>query len=122
MGNAVVWVDIPVLDLDRAIAFYSAILGTQLVKADYGTFALGFLPGEPQTGDVCGCLYVADDSAPADQGPLVYLNALSRLDEAEAAIVPAGGTIMQPKHQIGPHGYRVIFKDTEGNRLALHSM
>ena len=44
------------------------------------------------------------------------------MDEAEAAIGPAGGTVLIPKEKIGPHGYRVVFLDTEGNRLALHSM
>jgi hypothetical protein len=27
MSNRIVWVDIPVIDLDRAIGFYSAVLG-----------------------------------------------------------------------------------------------
>lgn len=120
MANAVVWVDIPVLDLDRALKFYSAVLGTELAKTDYDGFSLGFLPG--QSGDVSGCLFLAEESQPSDQGITVYLNCQGRLDEAEAAIEPNGGKVLKPKHQIGPHGYRVVLRDTEGNRLALHSM
>jgi hypothetical protein len=34
MAHQVVWFDLPVLDLDRAIAFYSAVLGTAVKKDD----------------------------------------------------------------------------------------
>jgi len=121
MANSVVWVDIPVLDLDRALAFYSAVLGTELGRMDSPELSLGFLPGGDGSG-VSGCLFVADKVKPSNQGVLVYLNGEGRLDEAEAAIVPAGGTVLEPKHAIGPHGYRVVFIDSEGNRMAIHSM
>jgi predicted enzyme related to lactoylglutathione lyase len=52
---------------------------------------------------------------------LVYLNAQGRLDEAVAAVVANGGKVIQPKHPIGPHGFRAIIHDSEGNRIALHS-
>lgn len=120
MANSVVWVDIPAFDLDRAIKFYSAVFGTELNKTDYGGFSLGFLPGGG--GDSSGCIHLAEETKPSDQGPLIYLNCDGRLDAAEAAIESAGGKVLQSKHQIGPHGYRVVFLDSEGNRLALHSM
>ena len=34
MKNQIVWVDIPVMDLDRAIAFYSAILDGVVEKEE----------------------------------------------------------------------------------------
>ena len=120
MGNTVVWVDIPVIDLDRSVAFYSAVLGTPVNKMEFSGGSLGLLPGEG--GDASGCLYVSETVKPSDQGPLVYLNCSGRLDEAESAISPAGGTVLEPKHAIGPHGFRVVFLDTEGNRIAIHSM
>jgi len=122
MANSVVWVDIPVLDLDRALAFYSAVLGEQLGKADMDGFSLGFLPGQDGSGAVSGCLFVAQEIKPSTEGVLVYLNCQGRLEEAEAAIEPNGGKVLESKHQIGPHGYRVVMVDTEGNRMALHSM
>jgi predicted enzyme related to lactoylglutathione lyase len=121
MANVVVWVDIPALDLDRAIKFYSAVFGTELPRFDAGGFDLGFLPGGDGSGS-SGCIFLAEKVKPSDQGPLVYLNCGGRLEEAEAAIEPAGGKVLEPIHQIGPHGYRVVFLDTEGNRFALHSM
>ncbi len=121
MANQVVWLDIPVHDLDRAIAFYSAVLGQSVHKAEGPGFALGVLPHE---GDaVGGCLVVVTDGSnqPCATGPLVYLNANGRLDAAIAAVGPAGGQVIQPKHSIGPHGFRAVILDSEGNRLALHS-
>ena len=31
------------------------------------------------------------------------------------------GKVLKPIHPIGPHGYRAIVLDSEGNRVALHS-
>lgn len=119
MANQIVWVDIPCLDLDRAIQFYSAVLGCTVKKEEFPRFAIGIFPhGE---NDVGGCLFVSPEASPSDQGPLLYLNCQSRLDDAVAAVIPNGGKVLQPKHPIGPHGYRSIILDSEGNRIALHS-
>jgi len=61
------------------------------------------------------------DATPSDGGPLLYLNTDGRLDVAVSAAKLAGGTVLQPKHSIGPDGYRAIVLDSEGNRIALHS-
>jgi predicted enzyme related to lactoylglutathione lyase len=119
MANSIVWVDIPVLDLDRAIAFYSAVLGETVAKQEYPGMAIGLLPGADQ--DVSGCLFISSDHPPSENGPLVYLNCDGRLDAAVEAVSSNGGTVVMPRHPIGPHGFRAIVLDTEGNRLGLHS-
>jgi predicted enzyme related to lactoylglutathione lyase len=50
------------------------------------------------------------------------LNAEARLVEAIAAVEPFGGKVLKPKHPIGPYGFRAVVLDSEGNRVALHSM
>jgi uncharacterized protein len=119
MANQLVWVDIPVLDLDRAIGFYSAVLGASVTKQEYPGMSLGLLPGYEQ--DVSGCLHCSDTDKPSDHGPLLYLNCQGRLDEAVAAVSAGGGKVLMPKHPIGPHGFRAVVIDSEGNRIALHS-
>jgi predicted enzyme related to lactoylglutathione lyase len=120
MANQVVWVDVPVMDLDRAIAFYSAVLGRPVRKQEYPGMAIGLLPGEDP--DVTGCLVPEEDGLKiSDSGPRLYLNADGRLDEAVAAVEPNGGQVLQPRHPIGPYGHRAIIRDSEGNRVALHS-
>ena len=121
MANQIVWVDIPVLDLDRAVRFYSAVLGGKVQKQEYPGMTIGLLPAYDTEGDVSGCLFTKDDERPSATGLLIYLNAQGRLDEAIAVVEPNGGKVLQPRHQIGPHGYRAVILDSEGNRVALHS-
>jgi uncharacterized protein len=122
MPNQIVWCDIPVTDLDRAIRFYSALLGQAIKKQEYPSFAIGLLPGAGS--ETSGCLYIpeGDDNHPAAGGPLVYLNCSGRLEDAVVQVERHGGKIVQPKHQIGEHGFRAVILDSEGNRIALHSM
>ena len=120
MPNQVVWFDIPVLDLDRAIRFYSAILGAPVKKEEFPGTAIGVLPHEKD--DVGGCLTKSKEDKPSDHGPLLYINAQGRLDQAVAAVEANGGKVLKPKHSIGPYGFRALILDSEGNRVALHSM
>jgi predicted enzyme related to lactoylglutathione lyase len=118
MANQIVWCDIPVKDLDRAIKFYSAVLGQNVSKETVGEITFGLLP-DAHSG-VSGCL-VLDDAQPSTNGPMIYLNCEGRLDDAIAAAERTSGKVLKPKHQIGPHGFRAVVLDSEGNRIALHS-
>ena len=119
MANQIVWCDIPVLNLYRAIKFYSALLGAEVKKQEFPGTTVGILPH--QDGEVGGCLFASEQEKPTDKGVMVYLNANGRLDDALAGVAINGGRIVQPKHPIGPFGFRAIIIDSEGNRVALHS-
>jgi len=119
MSNTICWVDIPVVDVDRAIGFYSAVLGAEIAKQSHEGHAFGLLPHADN--NVSGCLVTMPDRKPSENGPLVYLSVEGRLEEASQAAQEHGGKIVQGKHPLGPYGYRVIILDTEGNRVALHS-
>jgi predicted enzyme related to lactoylglutathione lyase len=119
-GHQVVWFDIPVHDLDRAIRFYSAVLGGTIKREDFGGLAIGVLPHEGDT--VGGCLYHKPGDQPSRHGPLLYLNAQGRLDDAVGAVEKNGGKVLEQKQSIAPHGFRAVVLDSEGNRIALHSM
>jgi predicted enzyme related to lactoylglutathione lyase len=120
MKRLVVWFDVPVLDLDRAIAFYTAVLGEEVLKQEMGPgFVMGLLPGEEEVFG--GCLYVSDETKPTDQGTMQYFNVNGRLRAAVEAAKANGGVVRSDVEQIGPWGYRAIVLDSEGNRIALHS-
>jgi len=120
VNHQFVWVDIPVADLDRAIAFYSAVLADKVSREGGPGFFFGLLPHAGSS--VSGCLYrPGPENAPSQQGPLVYLNASGRLREAVQAAQDHGGYVVQSIHQIGEHGWRAIVVDSEGNRIALHA-
>src|SRR5689334_23154445 len=98
MANQIVWVDIPVKNLDRAIKFYSAVIGGTVQKAEIPGGALGILPhGE---GDAGGCLVQNAAEETSAKGPLLYLNANGRLDQAVAAVAANGGKVIEPKASI----------------------
>ena len=116
VDNQVVWFDIPVRDLDRAIRFYSAVLAAPLDRE-----AAGPRPGSRRAAaraEHRGRLPRAEDRRRAGApGPLVYLNAKGRLDDAIAAAEKHGGKVLEPKHSIAPHGFRAVVLDSEGNRI-----
>ena len=113
------WVDIPVMDLDRAIEFYSMILNEPVKKIEDHGLVFGLLPHSDD--NVSGCLCVMKDRKPSPHGALVYLNVENRLDEALAGAMKYGVGVIKEKEQIGPFGYRAIIYDTEGNTMALYS-
>ena len=115
--NRAVWFDIPVADLDRAAAFYTAVLGVRVDKETFGDFTFCVIEHKDGNG---GCL-VKDEAEIAAGGILLYLNVDGRIRDAVSKVVPRGGTVTKPIHSIGPHGFRAIVLDSEGNRIALHS-
>jgi predicted enzyme related to lactoylglutathione lyase len=116
--NRAVWLDIPVANLDRAIAFYSDVLAIPVNKQQFGNFTLAFLDHQEGNG---GCLVENPKSITSDQGILVYFNVNSRIRDAVAKVQQHGGKVVQAIESIGPHGFRAIVLDSEGNRIALHS-
>jgi len=117
-NNGIVWCDIPAKSLERAIKFYSAMLGEKIEKQSHSGMEFAAFAHENGVG---GCLFAGQEAQPSANGPLIYLNCQGRLDAAAEAVAPNGGKILQPKHQIGPYGFRVVVLDSEGNRIALHS-
>lgn len=68
-----------------------------------------------------GCLVVSPDEITADKGILVYMNVEGRIRDAAEMVEKHSGKILQDVHAIGPHGFRAVALDSEGNRIALHS-
>jgi predicted enzyme related to lactoylglutathione lyase len=116
-NNRVVWFDIPVADLDRAAKFYRAVLDVGMRKETFGDVSLCVIDHENGIG---GCL-VLNKAEIAAGGVLIYLNANGRIRDAVAKVVPNGGSVVHDTHAIGPHGFRAVVLDSEGNRIALHS-
>ena len=120
MNNIVVWFEIPVKDLNRAVKFYSKVLGVELQPVEAGPNRMAFFPFAP--GVASGALVESKETVPNEKGTFVYLNGGGDLSAPLKRVEAAGGKILQGKTSIGDHGFIATFKDTEGNRAALHSM
>ncbi len=116
--NRAVWVDIPVAELDRAIQFYSEVLAIKVSKEQFGDIVFAVLEHGEGNG---GCLVVQPENVTSKGGLLVYMNVDGRIRDAVAKVSLNGGSVVEDTHSIGPHGFRALVLDSEGNRLALHS-
>ena len=116
--NRLVWFDIPVADLDRAAAFYRAVMGIEVQREKFGDYEFCILDHKDGNG---GCLVKEPSHITGTGGILCYLNANGRIREAVAQVAKLGGKVVEPIHPIGPHGFRAVVLDCEGNRVALHS-
>jgi hypothetical protein len=67
-------------------------------------------------------LLTGDGNKPNAEGTLVYLNGGDDLNIPLNRVETAGGKVLMPKTSIGENGNMAIFMDTEGNRVAFHSM
>ena len=116
--NIGVWFDVPVKELDRSVTFYREVLGIKVEKQSFNDVEFAVLHREDGNG---GCLVPRAEEVTADAGILVYFNVHGRIQDAVAKTSAHGGEIVLPIHSIGPHGFRAIVLDSEGNRIALHS-
>jgi predicted enzyme related to lactoylglutathione lyase len=116
------WFEIPVSDMDRAIAFYQKVFGVNLERHQMGTLDMAWFPWDENGTGAGGTLIGHPDHyVPSKEGVLIYFNSENITDEL-AKIDHSGGTVVQGKTQISPEvGYMAVFIDTEGNRIALHS-
>ncbi len=119
----VVWTEIPVIDMERAMRFYSNVFSCEM-KIDFpGPPKMSFIPfNSEKEGSSATLIEMPEFYKPSNiAGPLVYFNC-EDISAAEKRIVENGGLVLISKREISPeHGFMAVFLDTEGNRLALHT-
>ena len=119
MRDLLNWFEIPVLDIERAATFYGAIFATKLEINRGDGFSSAIFPYE---GKIGGGLVAGEGYLPNPQGSLLYLNANPDLNIILKRIKAAGGQVIKAKTDLGENGFFALFLDTEGNRVALHSV
>ncbi|MFS2035972.1 VOC family protein [Polaromonas sp. CT11-55] len=123
MKNAVTWFEIPSTQLDKAQAFYEAVLECKMRREPMGPSEGAVFPYEREEG-VGGALLAGPTApAPASNGTLIYLDASPSLDAALARAVKAGGKIALPRQALPPGlGFFAHITDLDGNRVGLHAL
>ena len=120
--NAINWFELQASDLNRARAFYEAILDTNLWEVGgNGTHKMLMFPCDERAGGVSGAICSFSTCQPGEGGTMVYLNVDGELDAVLARVVPAGGRICMDRTAIPPHGFIGVIVDSEGNNVGLHS-
>ncbi|MFK3705182.1 hypothetical protein EDF73_103162 [Raoultella sp. BIGb0138] len=118
MNNVINWFEIPVVDMDRAMKFYSQLLAIEFRQETISGIENAVFPyTHPATG---GALVKGEMFTPASTGVVVYLHTadiastLTRLEQA------GGSKVFGP--EVLPHdiGTIALFTDSEGNRVGLH--
>ncbi len=121
MQNIINWFEIAVSNMDRAKTFYQTILNCEMNETEMFGTKMAFFPGDGT--NVAGAIVQGEDYSPSSQGTLIYLNGGNDLSASLSKVQAAGGQVIVPKTQISPEmGYFAIFIDTEGNKIALHSV
>jgi predicted enzyme related to lactoylglutathione lyase len=118
MSNPVCYFEVPVADLDRAVAFYSAVFGCEFERATIDGNEMALFPADPASGGASGALARGDSYVPGRQGVRVYF----RVDDVSASLaraVAAGGRESYPPTSVPGYGRVAEFEDSEGNCVAL---
>jgi predicted enzyme related to lactoylglutathione lyase len=122
--NAISWFEIPTKDLNRAQKFYEAIFDIKMTGFDTPQIKMRIFPLDDPMG-VGGALVFNDQfyKPSGSEGPLVYLNANPDVEHVLNKVEAAGGKVLVPKTMISPEfGHMGMLMDSEGNRIALHSI
>ncbi|MFY0652870.1 MAG: VOC family protein [Cyclobacteriaceae bacterium] len=117
--NPVNWFEIPVTDMDRAKKFYETILEIEIGINEMDNLLMGWFPFDHTAPGATGTLIKAETYVPSYDGTMVYFS-VPEINDVLARVEPAGGKIINPKFNLGEHGFCGHFEDSEGNRVALH--
>ncbi|MES2690961.1 MAG: VOC family protein [Bacteroidota bacterium] len=121
MENLINWFEIPAGNFDRAVLFYKTILGIEIRETELFGTKMGFFPSDGK--NVTGAIVQGEGYHPSAQGVVAYLNGRDDLQLILDQVGSNNGKVILPKTQISPEmGYFGMFIDTEGNKMAVHSM
>ncbi|MEZ5778993.1 MAG: VOC family protein [Paracoccaceae bacterium] len=110
----VVWSEIPVSDMKKAVAFYNAVFDWQMTIDESGPNPMATLGGNLETTG--GHLYPGKPAS--GNGPTVHIAIGGRLEDAAIRCRKAGGTVIGDPITIPP-GRFVYATDPDGNSIGI---
>ncbi|MBV7316553.1 VOC family protein [Shewanella sp. NIFS-20-20] len=120
---ALVWADIPVIDMNRAMAFYHQHFTFTFSQMTMDDMEYAIVEQLEEQGAGIGLLY-HPEAMPSTTGSVVYLQQTGSLQQKVDNLGAAGVKVVLPPKAIqdGEHGYIALFIDCEGNKVGLWSM
>ncbi|MEP2781791.1 MAG: VOC family protein [Pseudoruegeria sp.] len=113
--NALVWCEIPVTDLSKAVEFYGTVFDWDLKIDDTGPNPMAMFP-MAGSGSTAGHLYPGKPGNGV--GPTVHLPTPDTAEAAAKRAEAAGGTIVSPAISI-PAGQFIYITDPDGNSVGI---
>lgn len=113
----VVWAEIPVSDLDKAMTYYNTVLNVDLRRDETGPNPVAFFMTADFGNGIAGHLY---EGKPAGDGtgPTVHLATPGKLEDTMKRVTKAGGKVISDPIQI-PAGRFVYTLDPDGNSVGV---
>ncbi|WP_153769775.1 VOC family protein [Labrenzia sp. CE80] len=113
-----VWMELPVTDLDKSIAFYNEVFQTELNRiVDMGPNPIAMFPSKKD--GVAGHLYPGTPPAKGT-GPTIHLMCPDTLEATMERLAKAGGEVVSDPIAI-PAGRFTYCLDLDGNSIGLFS-
>lgn len=113
--SIVAWTEIPVSDMNEAVAFYSAVFGYDMKIDETGPNPMAILGGMGNT--VGGHLYPGKQALDG-AGPTIHLSVPDTLEATMSRCTKAGGTVLSDVIDIPPGRFAYAL-DPDGNSLGL---
>jgi hypothetical protein len=118
MTNPVVYFEIPVTDINRAMAFYKAVFQFDFSRQEIDHNEMALFPFTEGNAGISGALAKGEIYKPAKEGVLVYF-ATNNIEQTLKLATANGAKVLYPVTDNGI-GLVAEFEDTEGNRIALY--
>lgn len=115
--NPVVYFEIPVTDIERAIRFYKAVFNFTFDNEKIDNNEMALFPFYEKGTGISGALAKGEIYKPTIEGVLIYFNT-TNIEETLKRAIQNGAKVLYPKTDNGI-GFVAEFKDSEGNRIAL---
>ncbi len=120
LGNPVVYFEIPVTNMERAMHFYHTVFGFEFeLDRSIEDNEMAYFPFKEDKSGISGALAKGEIYVPTRNGVLIYFMTLD-IDRTLERSTASGATILFPKTSNDGTYYVAEIEDTEGNRIGLH--
>ncbi len=117
--NPVVYFEIPVTDIDRAMNFYTSVFGFTFEREVIDKNEMALFPFVEESLGISGALAKGEIYKPTKDGVVIYFKT-ENIDKTLKLVTENGAQILYPKTSNGDLGDVAEFEDSEGNRIALY--
>ncbi|MDX8347171.1 VOC family protein [Cognatiyoonia sp. IB215446] len=113
--NIMVWGEIPVTDMEKAVAFYNEVFGYEMTIDNSGPNPMAMLGGVMETAGA----HLYPGTPAKDGGNTIHIDLPDTLEAGIERCKAAGGEVVSPPISI-PSGRFVYAKDLDGNSIGLY--